>query len=978
SSRRPPPPSLEEVSKCRSPAEVFGLLFPSQPGVGGSEEGSFSAEEAEAPPLRSWSLLLAVSCFRRLAQLRSSSSDSSRSGAKQQRQPVTPEKESFQFQSLLRRLEGLAASSEMSARTLSEVMAAAGHLGSSSKSSSNSSNNSSSNSYINSNSDSNSNSNNNSSSNSNSNSNSHSNNNSQPGIEALVRRCAASLTQGIHRANAFDLSSAAWALAKLQVVDGPFMQSLSSRAPALSSEFDAQRLSNLELPDPLPVLLSEAPGMASHLCQRHNGGMLVDSAMDTQQAAGVSQGCTAPRSNTWSHLGHQVSLVSNGTPMRSFAAVETLRSLGRIAQGAADDCFKGLAHEAVIFFKDFLRNIGGSTRSILEGEFRMQEVSNVCWALAKLQAVAQELKAQELCNIAWALATLCASDGVARLLLPTVAELLAVVAPTAGAGLRLAHFAPQNLANLAWALARLAEVGVEAFQKLLPPLAQVAISRMAEFRAQELAQLVSSAAANLRRALQPRLGFREAGGEFKRASGDLAWAFAAASGDQGCSSRLLLAGNWLLARLGGACGARASELAPLELSAAAWALSRLEQFTAQGICNLAWAAATTSLEDGGFMARVAEESATRLAEFEAIVRLLLAAISQEALAKIADFQPAGLALLRTAFENRLVGLSWVLARLPVRAPGTAAAAARFVQVALGGEEQGSPTSDGGAGAGECGLVTRSAGGPWRARASEVRGSEARLQVAWALNFAGALDEEILAAFRKSLAGMGRALDAASTDNNSSSSKNNTNNSAVRVPPLPLRADHGPEVPQVLLDLPDRLVLYKPTGWQVDDDEEGRLPEDDRGSLASFLRAALPRALRAMVEDVRHQRGLLHRLDVPSSGLVLAAKTYEAYFDLQLQLQTGSVIREYVVLCHGWLEPSRGQVEAPIHWATSNNNIDNSNNNIDNNNNSKNNNNSSSNSNNSNNNSNNNSSNNNNQSRVSRLGKPSLTKLRAGN
>ncbi|CAE8670062.1 unnamed protein product, partial [Polarella glacialis] len=203
SSRRPPPPSLEEVSKCRSPAEVFGLLFPSQPGVGGSEEGSFSAEEAEAPPLRSWSLLLAVSCFRRLAQLRSSSSDSSRSGAKQQRQPVTPEKESFQFQSLLRRLEGLAASSEMSARTLSEVMAAAGHLGSSSKSSSNSSNNSSSNSYINSNSDSNSNSNNNSSSNSNSNSNSHSNNNSQPGIEALVRRCAASLTQGIHRANAF-------------------------------------------------------------------------------------------------------------------------------------------------------------------------------------------------------------------------------------------------------------------------------------------------------------------------------------------------------------------------------------------------------------------------------------------------------------------------------------------------------------------------------------------------------------------------------------------------------------------------------------------------------------------------------------------------------------------------------------------------------------------------------------------------------
>ena len=28
------------------------------------------------------------------------------------------------------------------------------------------------------------------------------------------------------------------------------------------------------------------------------------------------------------------------------------------------------------------------------------------------------------------------------------------------------------------------------------------------------------------------------------------------------------------------------------------------------------------------------------------------------------------------------------------------------------------------------------------------------------------------------------------------------------------------------------------------------------------------------------------LDVPSSGLILVAKTYSAYFDLRLQLQTG--------------------------------------------------------------------------------------------
>ena len=30
------------------------------------------------------------------------------------------------------------------------------------------------------------------------------------------------------------------------------------------------------------------------------------------------------------------------------------------------------------------------------------------------------------------------------------------------------------------------------------------------------------------------------------------------------------------------------------------------------------------------------------------------------------------------------------------------------------------------------------------------------------------------------------------------------------------------------------------------------------------------------------------LDVPSSGLILAAKTYRAYFNLRLQLETGSL------------------------------------------------------------------------------------------
>eukprot|EP00435_Cladocopium_sp_Y103_P053406 s256_g17.t1 len=53
-------------------------------------------------------------------------------------------------------------------------------------------------------------------------------------------------------------------------------------------------------------------------------------------------------------------------------------------------------------------------------------------------------------------------------------------------------------------------------------------------------------------------------------------------------------------------------------------------------------------------------------------------------------------------------------------------------------------------------------------------------------------------------------------------------------------------------------------------------------------------------DVEHNYGFLHRLDVPSSGLILLARSYEAFYDLQLQLYSGLMVREYTVLCHGCL------------------------------------------------------------------------------
>ncbi|CAE8598958.1 unnamed protein product, partial [Polarella glacialis] len=133
-------------------------------------------------------------------------------------------------------------------------------------------------------------------------------------------------------------------------------------------------------------------------------------------------------------------------------------------------------------------------------------------------------------------------------------------------------------------------------------------------------------------------------------------------------------------------------------------------------------------------------------------------------------------------------------------------------------------------------------------------------------------------------------------------------------------------PHLVLDLPDRLVVHKPPGWQVDSGGSDEAPEDleeatlevaAKGEpllLSRFLEAVLGPRLRPLVIDATHLRGFLHRLDVPSSGLILVAKSYEAFWDLQLQLVSGTVLREYVALCHGWASPEQFRaVQAGVLW-----------------------------------------------------------------
>mmetsp|Transcript_36270 Transcript_36270/g.92374 ORF Transcript_36270/g.92374 Transcript_36270/m.92374 type:complete len:247 (-) Transcript_36270:86-826(-) len=117
-------------------------------------------------------------------------------------------------------------------------------------------------------------------------------------------------------------------------------------------------------------------------------------------------------------------------------------------------------------------------------------------------------------------------------------------------------------------------------------------------------------------------------------------------------------------------------------------------------------------------------------------------------------------------------------------------------------------------------------------------------------------------------------------------------------------------PTLLSDLPGMVIVHKPADWEVD----GLVTEEGGGNhapLSAFVQSLLPRSKYPLVWDVRHNYGFLHRLDVPSSGLVLGGTSLEGYYWLRLQLDSQRLQREYFVLCQGLAPPSLFEVVARV-------------------------------------------------------------------
>ncbi|CAE8635581.1 unnamed protein product [Polarella glacialis] len=676
--------------------------------------------------------------------------------------------------------------------------------------------------------------------------------------ENLFRAVASEATMKLRSFKAQELANLAWAFAKrshgfqpqpqgqtgLGVGASEMLLALAEQASKAAHEFKAQELSSL--------VWALAAARVNHQAVLKAVGQQAAAKVRDFTSQGLSNIVQAYAKLDASHVGEQAgvfrAVAQHATPRLSQFKPEELSmlswSFGKLAVVFEPELFRGMAAQATKisakltpqgisnllygFAKASFGNAGElddllpvllppSDAAAQVPNFKLQELSNLAWALAKLQLggdliaaagreVATRLRSsnngnnnnnnddetlevarrdegsdhqrhwpsQEISNIAWALSS-------SAIELPELFRAIAEVTED-----RLGLFSPQELSNLIWAFAR---QGVPA-QSLLQEMVRQATSRAGEFAPQHLS--------------------------------NIAWSFASKQvGD-----------------------------ASLLLSFAEAASEKLAEFAPQGLSNLVWAMAI--LDDGSIRAQqqFLDDIAHRVAEAPQMFS-----------------------------EQGLCNVLWSFAALKTSPAEACEAVANELSQRLRGFNLGNRPQE-----------------TWQRLAVDILGA------VWALNYLG-LDRvrrSLQAVASTVLQRMGRRLDMEGIKGRG------------RVNQAPSLALGGggrrPEgQPTVVLDLPDRLVLHKPAGWEVDDAAEVSRGE----SLSQYLRAMLPSDQWPIISDRSFQCGFMHRLDVPSSGLLLVAKSYQAFYDLELQLHSGSLVRDYLVLVHGWLAPSRECIEAAV-------------------------------------------------------------------
>lgn len=108
-----------------------------------------------------------------------------------------------------------------------------------------------------------------------------------------------------------------------------------------------------------------------------------------------------------------------------------------------------------------------------------------------------------------------------------------------------------------------------------------------------------------------------------------------------------------------------------------------------------------------------------------------------------------------------------------------------------------------------------------------------------------------------------------------------------------------------------LILNKPAGITVN--RSDTTPHEK--TVQDWVEEQFPglnfRALPNSELDFHKRSGIVHRIDKETSGILVAAKTPEAFLALQKQFKERVVKKSYLALVHGKVEPTVGEINVPV-------------------------------------------------------------------
>jgi 23S rRNA pseudouridine1911/1915/1917 synthase len=116
----------------------------------------------------------------------------------------------------------------------------------------------------------------------------------------------------------------------------------------------------------------------------------------------------------------------------------------------------------------------------------------------------------------------------------------------------------------------------------------------------------------------------------------------------------------------------------------------------------------------------------------------------------------------------------------------------------------------------------------------------------------------------------------------------------------LVAEHMPL--RIVYEDEELVVVDKPPGLVVHP-----APGHERGTLVNALLARYP----DLPMDEEGRPGIVHRLDKDTSGLIVVARSEEVRRGLQAQFKAGEVLKVYLALVEGNVEPRNGIIDAAI-------------------------------------------------------------------